>query len=92
MYAAIMNLERRDLYDFCDLLPEPIIARPVVTPARGRGMALSLDCGGQRVTLTNNGRPCKFASLDAVMFELDGAPNVDTDRLVIEAENYWHGH
>ena len=92
MDASIMNLDRRELYDFCDLLPEPVMARPVVTPVRGRGMALSLDCGGQRVMLTNNGRPCKFASLDAVMFELDGAPNVDTARLVIDVSNYWNGH
>lgn len=26
---------------------------------------------------------------EPIIFELDGAPNVDTARLVIEAANYW---
>jgi hypothetical protein len=92
MDAAIMYLDRDELYHFCDLLPEPIIARPVVTPTRERGMILSLEFEGQRVTLTENGKPYKFRSLDAVMFELDGADNVDTTRLVVEAGNYWKWH
>lgn len=89
MDTAIMNLDRQELYSFCDLLPAPIIARPVVTATRGRGLTLALEYQGQRITLTEGGKPCKFRSVDAVMFELDGAPNVDTDRLVIEAAHYW---
>lgn len=89
MDTVIMTLERQELYSFCDLLPEPIIARPVVTATRGRGLTLALEYQGQRVTLTEGGKPYKFCSVDAVMFELDGAPNVDTARLVIEAANYW---
>ncbi len=30
MDTVIMSLERQELYSFCDLLPEPIIARPVM--------------------------------------------------------------
>lgn len=89
MDTVSMNLERGELYSFCDNLPAPIIARPIVTPARGRGMTLSLEYEGQRVTLTEGGKPCRFRSVDAVMFELDGAPHVDTSRLLVEAGNYW---
>ena len=48
-----------------------------------------LSRSAKGVTLTEGGKPCKFGSVDAVMFELDGAPNVDTARLVIETANYW---
>lgn len=89
MDSQIMNLERDELYDFCDLLPEPIIARPVATATRGRGLTLAIVYDGIRVLLTENGKPCKFSSIDAVMFELDGAPNVDIKRLMIETANYW---
>lgn len=89
MDTSIMNLERDDLYTFCDLLPAPIIARPVATATRNRGMTLSIEYEGKRVLLTERGKPCKFGSIDSVMFELDGAPNVDTSALVIETANYW---
>ncbi len=89
MDTVIMNLERQELYSFCDLLPAPIIAQPVITATRGRGLSLALEYQGQRVTLTEDGKPCTFCSVDAVMFELDGAPNVDTARLVIETAKYW---
>ncbi len=89
MTEVIMNLERRELYTFCDLLPEPIIARPVVIATRGRGLTLALEFDGQRVKLTENGKPLKFSSFDAVMFELDGAPNLDTSNIVIETSSYW---
>lgn len=52
MDTAIMNLERQELYSFCDLLPESIIARPVVTATRGWGLTLALEYQGQRVTLS----------------------------------------
>lgn len=84
-----MNLDRDELYGFCDNLPAPIIARPVVTATRGGGLTLALEYPGSLVTLTENGKPCKFRSVDEVMFELDGAPHVDTSRLVIEAATYW---
>lgn len=89
MTEAIMNLERRELYTFCDLLPEPIIARPVVIAARGRGLTLALEFDGKRVKLIEDGKPLKFNSVDAVMFELDGAPNLDTNNIVIETNSYW---
>lgn len=90
MDTAIMSLDRRELYSFCDHLPEPVIARPVVTARRGRGLTLALEYQGQRVTLTEGGKPFKFCSVDDVMFELDGAPNIDISRLIIETDNYWH--
>ena len=62
MDTAIMSLDRQELYSFCDLLPEPIIARPVVTASRGRGLTLALEYQGQRVTLTEGGKPCKTES------------------------------
>ena len=51
MASQIIALERRELYAYCENLPAPIIARPVVIASLGRGMALALDCDGQRVTL-----------------------------------------
>lgn len=89
MATQIMTLERRELYAFCEALPEPIIARPVVLASRGRGMALALDCDGQRVTLTDNGLPCNFSSIDAILYELDGTSNVDTSRLEVDLSTYW---
>jgi hypothetical protein len=89
MDTSIMNLEREELYSFCDLLPEPVIARPVATATRGKGLTLALEYEGHRVTITEGGKPYKFHSVDAVMFELDGAPHVDTERLVIETASYW---
>jgi hypothetical protein len=84
------QINRETLYEFCDLLPAPVMARPVLTATRGRGFILSLECGNDRVTLAENGQPCNFSSIDAVMFELDGAPNVDTSSLVIDAGRYWN--
>ena len=89
MASQIIALERRELYAYCENLPAPIIARPVVIASLGRGMALALDCDGQRVTLTDNGQPCNFSTIDAILFELDGAPNVDTSLLEIDLSTYW---
>lgn len=89
MNMATMNLERKELYSFCDLLPEPVIARPVVIAGRGRGLTLALEYQGQRVELTEGGKPLKFSSVDAIMFELDGAPNLDITNIIIETESYW---
>lgn len=89
MGHAILNLERRELHGFCDDLPEPIVALPIVTASRGRGMTLALKYPGALVTLTERGRPCRFSSIDDIMLELDGAPNVDPSRLVVEVAN-WH--
>lgn len=83
------SLERDALYEFCDLLPAPIIAMPVLTATRGLGFTLSLTYEDTSVILITDGKPCNFPSVDAVMFELDGAPNVDTSRLVIDAGRYW---
>jgi hypothetical protein len=84
-----VSLDRDALYEFCDLLPAPIIAMPVLTATRGRGFTLSLECADKSVILIEDGKPCNFSSIDAIMFELDGAPNVDTSRLVINAGRYW---
>lgn len=89
MTTLIMSLERKELYTFCDRLPEPTIAFPVVIATRGVGLTLALEFDGQRVKLTENGKPLKFRSVDAVMFELDGAPNLDTTNIVIETSSYW---
>ena len=89
MTNVSMNLERKELYTFCDFLPEPIIANPVVIAARGHGLTLALEYEGQRVILIEDGKPLKFRSIDAIMFELDGAPNLDTNSIVIETNNYW---
>lgn len=89
MGNATLNLERRKLHSFCDDLPEPIIACPVVTASRGRGMTLALKYPGALVTLTERGRPYRFNSIDDIMLELDGAPNVDQSCLVVEVAN-WH--
>ncbi len=92
MDTAIMSVDRRELDSFCDGLPEPIIASPVVLASRGRGLLLALDYPGAPVTLTEDGKPCRFRSVDDVIFELDGIPNVDASRLVVETANYWGAH
>lgn len=89
MTNVSMNLERKELYTFCDLLPEPVIARPVVIAARGHGLTLAIEYEGQRVILIEDGKPLRFRSVNAVMFELDGAPNLDTNNIVIKTESYW---
>lgn len=89
---SIINLDRRDLYRFCDGLPAPVLARPVVNATLGRGLTLALDAAGERFVLTEDGKPCKFASIDDVMYELDGAPNVDATSLVVDLGNYWKRH
>lgn len=89
MNIATMNLERKELYSFCDLLPEPVIARPVVIAGRGRGLTLALEYKGQRIELIEGGKPLKFKSVDAVMFELDGTPNLDISNILFEMGNYW---
>jgi hypothetical protein len=85
----IMNLDRDHLYQFCDQLPEPVIARPVLTAYRGRGMTLAIEAQGSLNLLVEYGQPITFDSIEAVLFELDGTPNVDTSRLVIETGHYW---
>lgn len=89
MNIANMKLEREDLYSFCDFLPEPVMARPVVIAGRERGLTLALEYQGQRVELTEGGKPLKFTTLDAVMFELDGTPNLDTNNIRFDMDNYW---
>jgi hypothetical protein len=89
MTTIIMSLERKELYTFCDSLPEPIIARPVLIAKRGRGLVLALEFDGKRVKLIEDGKLLKFNSVDEVMFELDGAPNIDTANISIETNSYW---
>jgi hypothetical protein len=89
MDKNIMNLDRKQLYQFCDELPGPIIARPVLTAYRGRGMTLALEAQGALMLLVERGQPVTFDSLEAVLWELDGAPNVDTSRIIIEAGQFW---
>lgn len=40
MNNATMNLEREELYSFCDLLIEPVIARLAVVAERWHGLTL----------------------------------------------------
>lgn len=89
MDKNIMNLDRDQLYQYCDLLPEPVIARPVLTAYRGRGMTLALETKGLLTLLVERGQPVTFDSIAAVLYELDGAPNVDTSRLIIETGQFW---
>lgn len=89
MSIATMNLERKELYSFCDHLPKPVVARPVVIAKRGRGLILNLEYDGQRVELVEGGKPLKFKSIDAIMFELDGTPNLDANNIQFEMESYW---
>jgi hypothetical protein len=84
-----MTLERHELYAYCENLPEPIVARPVVILFFRRGMNLALDCNGRRVTLTEIGQPCTFSSIDAIVYELDGTSNVDMSRLEVDLSSYW---
>ena len=89
MNTAIMHLERKELDTFCDLLPEPIIARPVLVAARWLGLTLVLEFDGQRVELIEDALPLRFCSIDAVIFELDGVPNLDKSNILIETKSYW---
>mgnify|MGYP003596379516 CR=1 FL=1 len=82
------TIERGDLWTFCDTLPEPINARPVVLPMLGRGLFLALDCDGRRLTLTEQGQPWHFASLDEILRELEDAPNVDLSGLAVDLSTY----
>lgn len=83
------TLERSELYTFCDELPAPVVAVPVVTGKRGTGLQLHLRYRGEQVTIVENGRACTFRSLDDVVFALDGAPNVRTQRLIVDAEGWF---
>lgn len=90
MNTAIINLERTALNCFCDHLPEPLVARPVVTARRGNGLTLALEYEGHRVMLMEDGKPFKFCTLDDVIAELSDVPNVDCSHLVIDTGSYWH--
>ncbi|MGZ8238568.1 MAG: hypothetical protein ACXWTY_11950 [Methylobacter sp.] len=86
----LMNLERDELDNFCDGLPEPIVAQPVVKTVRGRGLELFLKYPGALVRLVEDGVPCVFPSFDMVAFELDGVPNVDISSLMPKTAYYQH--
>jgi hypothetical protein len=88
----LMNLERDELDSFCDGLPEPIVAQPVVKTirGRGRGLELFLKYPGALVRLVEDGVPCVFPSFDMVAFELDGVPNVDISSLMPKTAYYQH--
>lgn len=90
MANSTMNLELRDLITFCDGLPAPIIARPVwIIGRRGRDAHLALDTGDTRAVVTEDGKPCTFASINAIMYELSAAPNVDHDQLAVDVSRYY---
>jgi hypothetical protein len=82
------NIERAELWKFCDNLPEPINARPVVLPMLGRGLFLALDCDGRRLTLTEQGQPWHYSSIDEIIRELEDAPNVDLPGLAVDLSTY----
>jgi hypothetical protein len=81
------SVELEDLDKFCDLLPEPIIAKPVVR-GRGRKRTLSLQYPGNLVNVVENGKPRLFQSIDLIVYWLDGVPNVDSSKL-IEKTVFW---
>ncbi len=87
---AIVILERDELDSFCDGLPEPIIAWPVVKKVRGIGLELFLKYPGTLVRLVDDGVPCIFPSMDMVVFELDGVPNIDISSLMPKTAYYQH--
>jgi hypothetical protein len=88
--ATNLTIERGELYRFCDDLPAPIVAVPVVTGRRGEGLHLHLRYRDTMVTLVErDGKPCRFRSVDEIIFELDGAPNVRAERLVVDTAGWW---
>lgn len=88
MANNIINLDRADVLRFCTNLPEPATVRPIVTATPRRGLTLALDVEGARHVITENGEPYRFCSLDDVMYELDGAENVDRDSIALNVSAY----
>lgn len=87
-----ITVERDELDSFCDSLPEPIIAQPVVKTIRGSGLELFLKYPGALVRLVQGGAPIFFKNYDQVVFELDGMPNVDMSSLMPKTAYYQHLH
>lgn len=79
-----MNLEK--LMAFCAKLPAPILARPIITRTADHGLTLTLQVAGLMVTLTENGKPHLFWSVDAVRSTLQSMRNIETSWLVTETE------
>lgn len=89
----LVNVDRQDFSLYCDeRIPAPFVARPIVVAVRGRGLVVTLEYPGVRVCLTDGGRPTRFGSIHDVMSELDGVPNIDVTRLVIDTRHYWPTH
>ena len=88
MATNIINLDRAEVLRFCTNLAEPATVRPIVTAIPRRGLTLSLDVDGARHVITENGEPYRFCSLDDVMYELDGAENVDRDGFGLNVSAY----
>lgn len=85
---GVASVERTDLDQFCSELSATIVAKPIVAFTRGGGMTLWLECGRQRVNVVQDGEPCNFGSLDAVLFELAGKKNIDI-HLTVDTAKYW---
>lgn len=78
----LMNLERDELYRFCDHIPEPYIAEPVVKSVKGGGLTLVLKYANSLVNVVEGGKPCVFPSYDMVVDALCEAENVDISSLL----------
>ena len=88
MATNIINLDRAEVLRFCTNLAEPATVRPIITATPRRGLTLALDVEGARHVITENGEPYRFCSLDDVMYELDGAENVDRDSIALNVSAY----
>lgn len=89
MSTQILAINRANLDDFCFQLPNPIIAKPIILPKRGRGLELQLDCGDVLATVCENGSPAKFCSIDEVLLELDGIENLDASAIQLNTSKFW---
>jgi hypothetical protein len=98
MAKKIINLitvEREKLDDFCDKLPEPFVAKPIVKPvrgSRGRRLTLGLEYPGTFAEIIENREPCIFPSIDMIVAELDGMPNVDVSELMPKTAYWQYAH
>jgi len=74
---------------FCDDLPAPIIARAIVRVTQ-HAWTLIIDCAGERyLVVDEQGRPCVYASFDAIINALDGIPNLDPGTLTVDYSHYF---
>lgn len=83
----INTIDINDVFSFCENLPEPIIAKPIIIHRMHRALTLELEFDGSRVTVTEGGIPCMFASIDSIIYEIQDASNIDMSRLEVVCIN-----